>query len=168
MDILSIVLYLVIPLVSAIVGAVVGAVVGQLFNLYTISRITKSNQLWKENRHLITCCEKFCDDLLEYTVQYWRIDLTEHISMHRAATKANEAKVLSGKIITSIMLITNFIQQSFIYDTDIQDIQKKMFEEITGNDFAVQNRPANYDRVLRSIGSIVKLRGALTNAKQKH
>lgn len=161
MDVSSIAPYL--------VSAVVGAVVGQLFNLYTVSRITKSNQQWQENRHLITCCEKFCDDLLEYTVQYWRIDLTDvNISLPRAETNVNEAKVLSGKIVTSVVLITNFIQESFIYDTNIQKMQTKMFEEITGDDFGVQNRPANHDRVLRSIGSIVKLRGTLTNAKQKH
>ena len=43
-----------------------------------------------------------------------------------------------------------------------------MIEEVTGGDFGVQSRPADHDRVARSIGSIVKFRGALTNAKQKH
>ena len=153
-------------LFSAVVGAFVAALVTHIFN----SRMVKSNRRWQENRHLITCCEKFCDDLLECAGQYWFIDLTPSYS--RAGkminSRAPEAKILSGKITASIVLITNFIEENFTHDINIQKMLKKMIGEVTGGDFGVQSRPADHDRVARSIGSIVKFRGALTNAKQKH
>ena len=164
LDISSIPPYLL--LLSAVVSALVGALTSQFFNLY----MAKSNRRWQETRHLITCCEKFCDDLLECAGQYWFIDLTPSYSITGKPmnNKAPEARILSGKITASIVLIANFIEENFTHDINIQKMLKKMIEEVTGGDFGVQFRPADHDRVARSIGSIVKLRGALANAKQKH
>ena len=122
------------------------------FKLY----IAKFNQKNQENRDLITCGQKLCDEILEHVGCYWRTNPTD-----------SEAEKLSIKISTSAMLIAHFVRDSFAQDNNIDNMLEKMIDEVTGGDFGIQSKLPKPDRITPSIRSIIKLRCALSKAKPK-
>ena len=130
--------------------------IGSGLTLYLRWHIVKFNQKAQENHHLITCCQKFCDDLLEYTGDYWHMDSTDP-----------EAEKLSIKISISTLLIMDFIKNSFAQDNNINNSLKEMTNEVTSGDFGVRKNLPKPQRITLSIRSIIKLRCALSKAKLK-
>ena len=139
-----------LPLLFA---AVVATLLGYCFNRW----LMKSTQQWQENQHLIRSGEKFCDDLLELTTRYWHMDLT-------VIGPKIEAKILSGKINASILLITRFINENFATNDSMRIDLKNMVVSVTGGNYAVFNRLPDENRSSESAGSIIQLRFAFSNA----
>ena len=139
-----------LPLLFA---AVVATLLGYFFNRW----LMKSTQQWQENQDSIRSGEKFCDDLLELTTHYW------HMNLNVLGPKT-EAKILAGKIIASIMLITRFVDENYATNTNMQEDLKKMVACVTGGNYDVFNRLPDANRSSASAGSIIQLRFAFSNS----
>ena len=135
----------------------IGSALGSVLMLCFRWHIVKFSQKAQENHHLITCGQKFCDELLEYTGDYWHTNSNDP-----------EAAKLSMKISISTMLIVDFVKDSFAQDDNINSMLEKMIDEVTGGDFGIQSKLPKPDRITPSIRSIIKLRCALSKAKPKH
>ena len=139
-----------LPLLFA---AIVATLLGYVFNRW----LMKSTQKWQENQHLVGSGEKFCDDLLELVTLYWHMDLT-------TSKRRTEAKILSGKITASILLITRFVNENFAADANIKNDLKKAVVHVTGGNFSVFDRHPDENQSALSAGSIIQLRFAFSNA----
>lgn len=139
---------------GAVAGAAVGAIVAHYLNWY----IVKSTQKWEKHRHVIVSGEKFCDELLERVIRYWRADLPIAI-LNRHDSIMTKAEI-SGEISTSVLLITRFAKENFSTHAGIQEKMDKIIN-ITNNNYPMSHP----DNLSDYVGPIIDLRFAFSSAK---